>query len=79
MKEYLLQNKKTGNLGVGIKMSFFDQPMLDEPLANVQGYSVKLVNQNEFDAWAITSSDKDPWIMINKKVADSLIECLGEL
>jgi hypothetical protein len=80
MKQFILMNKE-GELGLGVKMCFFGGAE-DQELMNLEGYSVRLVNKDDFDLWAIFQGKMDedfPWIMCKKELIANKMEVLGEL
>lgn len=77
----VLMNKETGALGLGMRMVLFDKEPI-EPMASIEGYSIRMVHETEFDMWMIFSGEPKsdgPWLMVNRKAIDAKCEVLCNL
>lgn len=78
MKAFVLMNKETGEIGVGVKVLLFDDSFLENEIASLAGYSIQLRNQ-DFDGWLVAAEDEQPYIYAPKAMVEKSIEVLGEL
>ena len=82
MKQIILMNKETGELGLGIRIRFSDNDD-DFKLEKLAGYTISI--REECDAWLIYSgsnsqSETDgPFLCCNKEIVDKHIEIVGFL
>lgn len=77
MKQFILMNKNTGEIGCGIRFNCFDHPE-DRELMNLEGYKINLTSVDP-DAWAIQCSDTEPWLMFGKEMIVDKLEIVCEL
>ena len=78
--ERVLLNKNNGNLGIGIRVSFYDKAP-DFPLAKLDGYSLRLASE-DYEGWIIEDALQDGtriWYYVNKSFVEEKTEILGEL
>lgn len=76
--ERLLINKKTGELGIGIRVAFLDKYFSQE-LSKIEGYSISVM-PSESDGWIIFANDKNgAWLYVNNESVNDRVEDLGEL
>lgn len=81
MKQLVLMNKETGELGLGIRINWFGHPD-DIKLASMEGYSVMLSCELDCDAWLLFTGAMDknePWNFIKKEFLENKCEVLCEL
>ena len=76
-KEHILMGAN-GELGLMLKLSYFDRPADSQKIASLDGYSVNLVSEEDHDLIAVAFEDGKPYICLTK---DSIENCelLGEL
>jgi len=74
-------NKENAEVGLGIRVQFFDKVVTHDNVIEYKGYSVVFRDNSQFDGWLIFSGHKDkegPWMFMNGLAMDRL-EILGEL
>lgn len=77
LKQFVLMNKKTGEVGIGFRLSFFDNEMGSE-LDVYKDYKIS-VTANEPDFWAILSPENNFWLVVMPDLVQDALEILGEL
>lgn len=80
MKELILINKETGELGLGIKINFYDNWETNN-VCKIEGYTVGF-RPSKHDGWLIFTGKNEaegPWIFCKMELVDEKIESLGEL
>lgn len=78
--EQVILNKVNGEIGVAIRVSFYDK-VHKEPLGKMENYSISL-SKNEYEGWIyqdFSNKGIPVWIFINKDYFESACEILGEL
>lgn len=81
MKQLILMNKKTGELGLGCRVQLFDNILNEDELGGLPGYSIS-IRGSDFDGWIFFSGKPEndhPWIWVNRKILDDKCEVIGEL
>lgn len=73
MKEFILMNKTTGELQVGVRVHFFDS----EPTRCGSQYDVRVLNETKFDAWLLKINES--WVLATNELVDRANLILGEL
>jgi hypothetical protein len=81
MSQLIIMNKENAEVGLGIRVQFFDKVGTADSAIEYKGYSVVYRDNSQFDGWIIFSGDKNkdgPWMFMSGPVMDRL-EILGEL
>lgn len=81
MKHFILMNKKTGALGLGCRVSLYDQVVdfKDDPLFEKYNMTLRIT---DYDGWLIFAGGDNapgPWIWLKRESVDGKVEILGEL
>lgn len=80
MKTLVIQNVNTSEIGIAVRVKFFDDIILEEPLANMGGHSLVLRDETSFDGYIVQSDIDQPFIFVEKYLMDDApIEFIGEL
>lgn len=78
MKAFVLMNKKTGDFGVGVRVTLTDGAEVEHEIASLDGYSVQL-RKHDHDGWIVSAAIDQPYIYAPKEMVERSLEVIGEL
>lgn len=78
--EKVLMNKKTGQLGIGIAITFHEK-YHQESSRSLNDYTIAFI-LSEPDGWIVSGNgfnDRVAWVFVNTESVNKYLEVLGEL
>ena len=78
MKQILIMNKNTGDVGVGVKVNFFEKWTEDREIAVLGEHSIGLIPRTH-DGWIVKVSEDSEWIYVTPEMVETATIELGEI
>ncbi len=78
MKQWLLMNRKTGEFGAGVKISFFQKWTEEVELVNLDKISIGVIPTVP-DGWIVKTTEDAVWVFVTPEMVDRVLDVIGEI